>query len=170
MDYILGTDQSLFCNVSFRDPRHNTNHFMVLGFLRSTPKKGDAKYLRGRNNLPPKPPNEPMREDGIFATLRRAVPKPHVRKRRTNEWISEETWRLVSERVSARRGKRVQARIWRISREILASLKEERKRRVEITREEVEMLLEADPLNPKEAWRRLKGWSKTAVDRAPPPA
>ena len=27
-----------------------------------------------------------------------------------------------------------------------------------------------DPLNPKEAWRRLKGWYKAAVNRAPPPA
>ena len=39
-DYILGIDRSLFWNVSVRDPRHNTNHFMVLGCLRSTPREG----------------------------------------------------------------------------------------------------------------------------------
>ena len=33
--YILGTDRSLFRNVSVRDPRHNTDHFMVVGCLRS---------------------------------------------------------------------------------------------------------------------------------------
>ena len=44
------------------------------------------------------------------------------------------------------------------------------KRRVEIAGEEVETLLGADPPNPKEAWRRLKGWYKAAVNRAPPPA
>ena len=31
--YILGTDNCLFQNVAIRDPRHNTYHCMVLGFL-----------------------------------------------------------------------------------------------------------------------------------------
>ena len=30
-DYLLGTDRSLFKNLSIRDPRHNTDHFMVMG-------------------------------------------------------------------------------------------------------------------------------------------
>ena len=102
--------------------------------------------------------------------LRRSVPNPHVRECRTNVWISEEMWRLVDERVSAGRGKRVQARIRRLSREIAASLKGDRKSRVEIAREEVGTLLGVDPPNPKEAWRRLKGWYKAAVNRAPPPS
>ena len=41
---------------------------------------------------------------------------------------------------------------------------------MEIAGEEVETLLGADPPNPKEAWRRLKGCYKAAVDRALPPA
>ena len=64
----------------------------------------------------------------------------------------------------------MQTKIWRLSLEIAASLKGDRKRRVEIAGEEVEMLLGADPPNPKETWRLLKGWYKAAVDRAPPPA
>ena len=64
----------------------------------------------------------------------------------------------------------MQARIRRLSREIVARLKGDRKRRVEIAGEELETLLGADPLNLKEAWRRLKGWYKCAVNRAPPPA
>ena len=36
--------------------------------------------------------------------------------------------------------------------------------------QEVDTLLGEDPPNPKEAWRRLKGWYKAAVNRAPPPA
>ena len=65
---------------------------------------------------------------------------------------------------------RVKARVQRLSREIAASLKGDRKRKVEIAGEEVETLLGEDPLNPKDAWRRLKGWYKAAVNRAPPPA
>ena len=34
-DYILGTDRRLFGNVSVRDPRHNSDHYLVLGCLRS---------------------------------------------------------------------------------------------------------------------------------------
>ena len=36
-DYILGTDSRLFNNVAGRDPRHNSDHYMVLGCLPSTP-------------------------------------------------------------------------------------------------------------------------------------
>ena len=98
------------------------------------------------------------------------VPEPHARGHRKNEWISEEMWRLVNERVSARRGTRVQARIRRLIREIAASLKGDRKRRVDIAGEEVETLLGADPPKPKEDCRHLKGWYKAVVNRAPPPA
>ena len=126
-DYILGTDRSLFWNVSLRAPRHNTDHYMVLGCLLSAPEREHAKYLTGRENLPLQPPTEPTREDGIFAALRRDVPKPHARELRTNEWISEETWRLVDERVSARRGTRMQED-WRLSQVIASSLNRDRKK------------------------------------------
>ena len=46
MDYILGTDRSLFRNVSVRDPRHNTDHFMVVGCLRSALEREHARYIR----------------------------------------------------------------------------------------------------------------------------
>ena len=70
-DYLLGTDRSLFRNVSVRDPRHNTDRFMVVGCLRSAPEREHARYIMGRRNMPLKPPKEPTREDGIFAALRR---------------------------------------------------------------------------------------------------
>ena len=98
------------------------------------------------------------------------MPKPHGRDRNKNEWISEETWRLIDERVSARRGTGVHSRIRRLGRAIQASLQGDRKRRVETAGQEVETLLGEDPPNAKEAWRRLKGWYKASLDRAPPPA
>ena len=79
--YILGTDRCLFWNVSVWDPRQNNDHYMVLGCLRSAPKREHARYLTGRKKLPLRPPYEPTREDGIFTALRRAVPKPHTRER-----------------------------------------------------------------------------------------
>ena len=98
------------------------------------------------------------------------MPKPHARDRQKNAWISEETWRLVNEIFSARRGAGVQASIWRLGRAIRASLKGDSKRRLETAGTDVEALLGGDPPNAKEAWRRLKGWYKAAVKRALPPA
>ena len=140
-DYILGTDRRLFWNVYVRDPRHNTDHYMILGCLRSAPERAHSKHLTGRKHLPLCPPAEPTQEDGIFAALRRAVPNPHVRERRKNGCILEDTWILVNNRVSARRNKRDQTTIQRLSQAIAAILKGDRRRRVETAGEEVEALL-----------------------------
>ena len=78
-DCILGTDHHLFWNVSVRDPRHNLDHYMVLGCLRSAPLRDHSRYLRGCKRLPLRPPNAPTREDRIFAALRSAIPKPQAR-------------------------------------------------------------------------------------------
>ena len=43
MDYILGTDSFLFWNVSVWDPRHNTDHYMVIGCLCSAPDREHTK-------------------------------------------------------------------------------------------------------------------------------
>ena len=76
--------------------------------------------------MPLTPPKEPTREDTLFGDLWRAVPKPHMQEQHRNVWISDETWKLVDERVSARRGPRVQARLRRLVRAIKASLKGDR--------------------------------------------
>ena len=95
---------------------------MVVGCLRSAPAWEHNRYIKGRKKMPLRPPTEPTGEDGIFEALRKVVPKPHKREKHKNAWISEETWRLVDERVSARRGTRVQVRIRRLGHSIRASL------------------------------------------------
>ena len=142
----------------------------VVGCLRSSPARDHARYIKGRWKMPLRPLTEPTRDDGIFEALRRAVPKPHEREKHKNAWISEETWRIVNERVSARRGTGVRVQIQRLGRAIQASLKGDRKRRVEASGTDVEALLGGDPPNAKEAWQRMKGRYKAAVNRAPPPA
>ena len=71
--YILGTDFRLFGNVSFRDPWHKSDHYMVLGCLPSASLTEHKRYLGGRKKLPLKPPTEPTREDEFFAALRMAI-------------------------------------------------------------------------------------------------
>ena len=60
-DYILGTDLRLFGNVSVRDPRHNSDHYMVLGCLHSATLREHTRYLRRRKRLPFRPPTAPAR-------------------------------------------------------------------------------------------------------------
>ena len=115
--------------------------------------------------MPLTPPRETTREDTHFGDLRLSVPKPYIREQHRNAWISDETWKLVDERVSARRGPRVQARLRRLGRAIKASLKGDRRRRVEEAEKAVEALLGEDPPNAKEAWRRMKGWYQVAAKK-----
>ena len=61
-------------------------------------------------------------------------------------------------------------RIRRLGRAIRESLKGDRKQRVEAAGTDVQALLGGDSPNAKEAWRRMKGWYKATVNRAPPPA
>ena len=169
-DCILGTDCRLFGNVSVRDPRHNSDHYMVLGCLHSAPLSEHARYLWGRNCLPLQPQTAPTREDVIFADLRRAVPKPLTREARNNAWILAETWILVDKRVSARQDlAKDQAIIWRLGCAIKASLRNDRHRREEEVGAEVEALMGSDPPLHQEALHGIKGWYKAAVDRALPP-
>ena len=169
-DYLLGTDRSLFRNVAVRDPRHNSDHYMVVGHLPGGTAQEHVRYINGRRRLPLLLPKEPTREDKLFGDIRRAVPKPHEREKHSNASISDETWRLVDERVSARRGTRVRARLQRLGRSVRASLKGDRRWEVEDVGKDVEALLVEDPPNAKEVWRRMKGWYKAAANIGPPPA
>ena len=170
-DYSMGTDSRLFKNVAVRDPRHNTDHYMVLGFLPSAPLSETKRYLGGRKRWPVRLPTEPSRTDTLFAALRRAVPKPTPRKARQNAWILAETWQLVDKRVSTRRDPRYgKADRRMLGKEITASLAHVRRMRAEEAGAEVEALMKADPPLLQEAWYRLQGWYKAAVDRALPPA
>ena len=50
-DYILGTDRRIFGNVSVRDPRHNSDHYLVLGCLHSASLKAVPRGTK--ENTPP---------------------------------------------------------------------------------------------------------------------
>ena len=147
-DYILGKDFRLFWNVSVRDPRHNSDHYMVLGFLCSAPLREHSRYLGGRKRIPLRQPTAPTKEDGIFAALQRAVSKPQAQDTRKNAWILEATWRLSDERVSVRRDHaKDQSLIRRLGCAIVARLKGDMRRREDEAGagSEVEDILGSDP-------------------------
>ena len=118
-----------------------------------------------------RPPGEPTRTDQLLAALRRAVPKAQPREARRNAWILDTRWRLIDERVSARRDLQyVQAFTRLIGKEVKKSLAEDRRRQADEAGAEVEALVKADFPLIQEAWYRIQGWYKAAVDRSLPPA
>ena len=170
-DYILGTDRRLFKNIAVRYPRHNSDHYMVLGCIPSAPTTDHKRYLGGQKRWPVRPPREPTRTDELFAALHRTVPRAQPREARRNAWILELTWILIDERVSARRFPRYgRAFKRRQEKAVQKSLAADSRSRADEEGAEVEALMKADPPLIQEAWYRLQGCYKAAVDRTPPPA
>ena len=87
--YILETDRRLFTNEAIRDPRYNSDHYMVMGLLRGGTAKAQDKYIARRRKVPMQPLRRPTREDELFGDLRRAVLKPQPREQHRNAWIPE---------------------------------------------------------------------------------
>ena len=109
--------------------------------------------------------------DDLFAALRRAVPRAQPRKVRRNAWILESTWRLIDERVFARRDPRYRISFKRRQgKAVQKSLVVNRRRRADDAVTEVGSLVKAESPLIQEVWYLLQGWYKAAVDRAPPPA
>ena len=75
-DYILGTDHCLFMNVAVWYPNCNLEHYMVLGRLCRTLLRSHTEYIGRLMRLPLQHPTTLTREDGLFAALWRATPKP----------------------------------------------------------------------------------------------
>jgi hypothetical protein len=146
---------------------------MVLGKIRSAKLKENRKYLMGRKRFPLRIPTaRPLKKpESLFEDLRLSAEKQETEKRRVASWISAETWGLVDTRTSLRREvNHDRAAIRCLDRAVKASLKADRKRRVEVAGANVEAFLMADPPDLQAAWNAMKGWYRDAGDRAPPPA
>ena len=76
-DYILGSDRQIFQDVAVWDPRHHSDHLMVVGILHGASRREQSKYLGIRTRLPLRPPRRQtrMRAEKIFSELQRAIPK-----------------------------------------------------------------------------------------------
>ena len=151
-DYILVSDRRIIQNMAVRDPRHNSDHLMVIGCLCGASPREHSCYLRRRTRLPLQPPGRKTktRADKIFAELRHAIPKPDKQATRNNLRISAEMWRLIDKRVSAIQEPGQDHRILRrMGRFVQAELKEDRRRRVTTAGEDVKRLLSRDPPSPE---------------------
>ena len=150
LDYILGTYHCLSRNLSAQDPRHNSDHYMVLGCLRSTPLMEHTEYLGRRTSIPLRAPTNLTREDRLFAALLMETPKPKATEERKNDWISEAKFRFIVERFSARRyPAQDQTILQSLGCTINTILKADRKKITEEAGGTIEKLLGEDPPFPQ---------------------
>ena len=75
IDYILGTDRRLFQNVSVRDSRHNTYHYLVLCCLCIAAPAAHLRYLRKQTRFTINPPKTPDGVGRLFAEIQGGFPK-----------------------------------------------------------------------------------------------
>ena len=139
-DYILETERHLFRKMSGRDPKHNSDHYLILGCLRSAILREHENCLWRRTRLSICNPTTLTREGGLFVSLRWTIPKTKSQEGRNN------TWRLVKTRVYMRQDpERNQGLLQCLSRQIAAILKEDWHQRVETSRGNMEDLLTSVP-------------------------
>ena len=75
-NYILYTYSRMFHNALVREAQHNTNHYLVLGYLRGDKPAAHLLYLRKRTRSPISPPATPDKADCMFDEILGAIPKP----------------------------------------------------------------------------------------------
>ena len=74
MDYLLSMDHFIFRKIYVQEPRHNLDHYMILGCLNST--RENCQYPRQRTRPPLNPQETPTREEQISTELYKMDPKP----------------------------------------------------------------------------------------------
>ena len=138
-----------------------------LGCLRGSGPALHFSYL-GKNTRPPiRPPATLDKADRTFAEIRGAIPNHPQKERHCQAWISPETWSLIDTRTAARR-QGDQRSSWDLAHAINIALQGDRHRWAGEVGSEVESLLASNPPLTREAWIRMRGWYKDAVDHPHP--
>ena len=76
MNYLMGMDHRLFQNVSVRDPRNNSYHYMVLWYLCGATHREQSCYLRQHRSPPPPLLQTQTWEDQWFVDPGKVIPNP----------------------------------------------------------------------------------------------
>ena len=101
--YILGAELRLFSNMSVWDLRHNSDHYLILGCLRSATLREHENYFGRCTWFPLWTLTTPTRNYRLFAALHQVISKLKALEVRKNVWISADMWRLVDTRLFMRR-------------------------------------------------------------------
>jgi hypothetical protein len=171
-DYIMAREGDIwyFWKVAFRTPLvHDSDHCAVVATFRTRKTRRLTIYHRHRQRLslrlPPKPHNKLTH---TFEALKLMCVKADPQSRGGNDWISAETWCLISHRSMLRRtGKLCQTVGRHLQREIWDALRGHRRARTA----QVGNIIEAELAggNIQESFRHLKGWYRAASETTTQP-
>jgi hypothetical protein len=167
-DYCMAWDgdAKLFQNVAIRRPRiHDSDHRAIVAMIRKG-RPGQLKlHRRPRQRFPLQlpPVEEQDQQMRLFGELRKTCEEDAPTRQKQNDWILEESWRLIAHRAMLRHtGHLCQAGGRCLHHQVGASL---RKDQADCT-SHVGMLIESELAggNVQEAFHHLKGWYRAASD------
>jgi hypothetical protein len=150
-------------------PRYHSDHCALVAVIYAEG-GGELKgYQRRTHCFPLSLPRGPRTQlDAGYEELLQHVVCPPPRERPANSWISDATWKVVDYRALLRRkGMLSQTAARNFGRKIKAGLKADCLKRAATMASNVEGCLVAGEYI--EAWQYLKGWYRSAEDRAPKP-
>ena len=159
--------------MAVRDPRHNSDHFMVVGCLCGASPREHSCYLGRRTRIPLRRPGRQIRTWVENSLLSCGAPS---RSHTNGQRATTRGYRLFCGDLLTKESPRgdnpggVRGDSGGLGRYIRASLKEDRLQRATTAGEDVKILLTGYPRLPHESWRRMWGWYIEAVDHALPPA
>jgi hypothetical protein len=153
-------DTKLFWNVAFRQPRiHDSDHRAVVASILGGRPGRLKHYRRRRQTFPLQLPLVKERDEQtcLFGELRKSCKEDALMWQKRNDWISEESWRLIPHRAMLRRtGRLCQTGGHCLYRQIGASLRKDRAKRTKGVGTQIKSKLAGG--NVKEAFCHLKGW------------
>ena len=95
-----------FRNVAFRQPRfHDTDHRAVVASIRKGKVGKLKRYRKSRQTFPLRlpPVEEQDAQTLLFGELKETCEEEAKTRRTRDDWISEESWRLIAHRAMLRR-------------------------------------------------------------------
>jgi hypothetical protein len=159
-----GHEGILECGLSAAE-FHDLDHRAVVINISRGRKGKLKKYRRSRQTFPLQlaPLGEQDGVTRLFGRLKEECEETDPKKWAWNDWISEETWRLIAHRAMLRRsGRLCQTGGRRLHRQIGAALRNDRRDRTAHVGESIVAELAGGDV--QEAFRHLKGWYRAASE------
>ena len=173
-DYILVDCPQDFSRWTIKSPRYYSDHRAVVAELRLVSKKRHRRYLHRRQYFPIRLPLPPTRLDSLFSDLKNNRLRLEPKTSRDRSWISEATWRLIDRRADLKRklnfaryhiqiGQTEEVdrlellnQMKQLGRDIRKGLRQDRRRRIKRTSDEILTHLAAGRIH--EAFQWLRTW------------
>jgi hypothetical protein len=164
-DYIMTREGDIryFWKVAFRLPLvHDSDHRAIVITFRARKTRRLTAYCHRRQRLPLRLPPKPHDElTHTFETLKLTCIEADPQSRGGNEWISMETWRLISHcSMLCRTGKLCQTGGQRLQRKIWDALHRDCRAQTARVGSMIEAKLAGG--NVQESFHHLKGWYRAA--------